>query len=177
MSLKKEERRYLPEFVYVGIDGSVTTFAIIAGAIGGGLNSAAILILGFANLFADGFSMAVSNYLSAKSVLEMKNRHIVQSSNQKKPINSAIATFISFLIVGFIPLVSFLVSAVFGIMDETKFIWSFILTGIALLTVGMIKGEIVRKHPIRAAIETLIIGGIAAVIAYFVGYGIRILVG
>lgn len=170
--VKREERRYLPEFVYGAIDGSVTTFAVVAGAIGGGLNSMAILVLGFANLFADGFSVATSNYLSAKSVLELKNRHII--GNGKKPINSAIATFFSFLVVGLIPLLSFLVSALFGVLDDAKFIYSIILTGVALFIVGMIKGEIVKKHPLRSAIETLAIGSVAAIIAYLVGYLLRI---
>ena len=60
-------QRYLPEFVYGSIDGIVTTFAVVAGAVGATLSPAIILILGFANLFADGFSMAISNYLSIKS--------------------------------------------------------------------------------------------------------------
>ena len=64
---KSVERKYLPEFVYGGIDGSVTTFAIVSGVIGATLNSSVVLILGFANLFADGFSMAISNYLSTQS--------------------------------------------------------------------------------------------------------------
>jgi len=60
-------RKYLAEFVYGATDGTVTTFAIIAGAIGATLGPQIILILGFANLLADGFSMATSNYLSTKS--------------------------------------------------------------------------------------------------------------
>jgi len=67
--MKKEgiEKRYLSEFVYGGIDGSITTFAIVAGSLGASLSSAIILILGFANLFADGFSMAASNFLGTRS--------------------------------------------------------------------------------------------------------------
>ena len=53
-----------------GIDGCVTTFAIISGAIGAGFSASVALILGFANLFADGFSMAVSNYESIKAQQE-----------------------------------------------------------------------------------------------------------
>ena len=56
---KKLEKRYLPEFVYGGIDGAVTTFAVVAGVIGASLSPAIVLILGFANLFADGFSMDI----------------------------------------------------------------------------------------------------------------------
>lgn len=68
-------RKYLGEFVYGGIDGSVTTFAVVAGSVGAGLDSAVIIILGFANLLADGFSMSVGAYLSQKSEKDNFNRH------------------------------------------------------------------------------------------------------
>src|SRR5687768_1256069 len=59
--------KYLGPFVYGGIDGSVTTFAVVAGSVGAGLNTSVIIILGLANLLADGFSMSIGAYLSAKS--------------------------------------------------------------------------------------------------------------
>ena len=52
---------YLEEFVYGATDGAVTTFAVVAGVVGASLSPSVVLILGFANLFADGFSMAVGN--------------------------------------------------------------------------------------------------------------------
>ncbi|GAB4515944.1 MAG: VIT1/CCC1 transporter family protein [Roseibium sp.] len=58
---------YLRDWVYGGIDGTVTTFAIVAGAIGASLSAKVILILGVANLLADGFSMAAANYSGSKS--------------------------------------------------------------------------------------------------------------
>ena len=58
---------YLPELVYGANDGIVTTLAVIAGVVGAELSTQVILILGFANLFADGISMAASNYLSERS--------------------------------------------------------------------------------------------------------------
>lgn len=58
---------YLPEFVYGWIDGIVTTFAVVAWATWANLDISIVLILGFANLFADGFSMSVWSYLSKKS--------------------------------------------------------------------------------------------------------------
>lgn len=74
---------YLGDAVLGGIDGCVTTFAIVAGAAGGGLPVTVILILGVANLLADGFSMAVGNYQSTKSqrqlidkIRRMEQRHI-----------------------------------------------------------------------------------------------------
>jgi VIT1/CCC1 family predicted Fe2+/Mn2+ transporter len=74
---------YLRDWIYGGIDGSVTTFAVVSGVAGAQLSPLIILILGFANLFADGFSMAASNFLGTKAELDdwrrleaIENRHI-----------------------------------------------------------------------------------------------------
>lgn len=61
---------YLRDFIYGGIDGSVTTFAVVAGVVGAELAPAVILIMGFANLAADGFSMAASNFLGTEAERE-----------------------------------------------------------------------------------------------------------
>jgi VIT1/CCC1 family predicted Fe2+/Mn2+ transporter len=58
---------YIRDWVYGGIDGSVTTFAVVSGVVGANLSPVVILILGFANLVADGFSMAASNYLGTRA--------------------------------------------------------------------------------------------------------------
>jgi vacuolar iron transporter family protein len=58
---------YLRDFVYGGIDGAVTTFAVVAGTAGASLSARVMLILGAANLLADGFSMAASNFLGTRS--------------------------------------------------------------------------------------------------------------
>ena len=61
---------YLRDWVYGAIDGAVTTFAIVAGAVGGELSTEVVLILGFANVMADGFSMAAGNFTSTKAEIE-----------------------------------------------------------------------------------------------------------
>lgn len=58
---------YLRDWIYGGIDGAVTTFAIVAGIAGADLESRLIVILGIANLVADGFSMAASNYSGTRA--------------------------------------------------------------------------------------------------------------
>jgi len=68
-------REYIPEFVYGGIDGAITTFAVVAGATGAGLETSVIVILGFANLIADGFSMSVGNYFSSKAQKDNYKKH------------------------------------------------------------------------------------------------------
>jgi VIT1/CCC1 family predicted Fe2+/Mn2+ transporter len=61
-------------FVYGAIDGAVTTFAIVTGVVGASLAPSIIIILGFANLLADGFSMAIGNYLAVKTQNEFIQR-------------------------------------------------------------------------------------------------------
>ena len=67
---KRRGQGYLGDAVLGGIDGCVTTFAVVAGAVGGGFPSIVVVVLGFANLLADGFSMAVSNYQGTRSQIE-----------------------------------------------------------------------------------------------------------
>ena len=74
---------YLRDWIYGGIDGSVTTFAVVTGVVGAELSPMVILVMGFANLVADGFSMAASNYLgtraeqdSLKHLEARENRHV-----------------------------------------------------------------------------------------------------
>lgn len=62
--------QYIKSGVYGGLDGIVTTFAVVAGAAGADLSAGVALILGFANLVADGLSMAIGDYLSTRSEQE-----------------------------------------------------------------------------------------------------------
>ena len=98
---KAQENKYFPDIIFGGIDGIVTTFAIISGVVGASLTSFVIFILGLASLIADGFSMGVSNYLSTKSGNQIEN------TNYKKPIRSGVTTFIAFIIFGLIPLLPY----------------------------------------------------------------------
>ncbi len=66
---------YVAEFVYGGIDGAITTFAVVAGAAGANLSLSVIIILGVANLIADGFSMSVGNYFSTKAEQDNYEKH------------------------------------------------------------------------------------------------------
>lgn len=172
----KIESKYLPEFVYGGIDGSVTTFAVVAGVVGASLSSTIILILGFANLMGDGFSMAVSNYLSTKS----RNDLIKKGSGKKfNAVKTAIATFLAFFFIGFIPLLSFVAAAVTGNpnLESNKFIYSIILTFLAFGIIGWLKGDITGKSRIKSSLQTIVIGGIAAALAFLTGLFIKNLLG
>lgn len=151
-------KKYLPEFVYGGVDGIVTTFAVIAGATGATLSAHVILILGFANLFADGFSMAASNYLSH-----------TEKNPERHPFKTAFATFVSFVIIGFIPLFSFVIAPISPFFETYKIESTVTFTALAFLIVGYIKGHVARRHKGRTMLETIAIGGVAAIIAYYAG--------
>lgn len=61
---------HLRDFIYGAIDGTVTTFAVVAGVAGAELSANIVIILGFANLIADGFSMAISNFLATRAAMQ-----------------------------------------------------------------------------------------------------------
>lgn len=81
MKVSELTDEYLGEFVYGGIDGIVTTFAVVSAVAGAGLDSGVVLILGFANLVSDGLSMGISAYLAERSEVDQyrKQRRAVVS--------------------------------------------------------------------------------------------------
>jgi VIT1/CCC1 family predicted Fe2+/Mn2+ transporter len=216
--------KYLKSWVYGGLDGIITTFAIVAGVSGAALNSSIILILGFANLIADGISMAIGDYLSTKSeheyydierkreswevknhpkgeenemleiykkkglnkkdsktlisILKRNKRFWVDTmmheeldliKSEESPIKNGFVTFISFLMFGFIPLFLYVISALFKLTISNPFTWTSILAGISMFSLGAIKTKLTGKKWLRSGLEMLIIGGLAATAAYFIG--------
>lgn len=72
---------HLKDMVYGAIDGAVTTFAIVSGVAGAGLSPTIIVALGLANILADGFSMAASNYSGTKAELDDRRRLVRVEEN------------------------------------------------------------------------------------------------
>lgn len=174
--MKEKIEQYLGEFVYGAIDGTVTTFAVVAGAVGAGLNSKVIVILGFANLIADGFSMGASAYLSAKSERDLHLRKEKDKGNEAAesdhtPLQDGITTFGAFVVVGLVPFILYVFDALFsiGMSSGALFMWSSILTGITFIAIGTLKARVTRTKIWRAAGETLLLGTVAAVLAYVLG--------
>lgn len=159
-------RKYLAEFVYGATDGAVTTFAIISGVMGGGLSPTIVLILGISNVLADGFSMASSNYLSAKTEAAMHG-------DRKAPWKTAAATFVSFVAIGCVPLMPFIVGAIVPAFVFDSFMVSIICTGVAFIVIGLVRGTVTKRSRFKCSAETLLVGGIAAAIAYSVGMAIK----
>lgn len=222
---------YLKDFIYGSIDGIITTFAIVSGVYGAQLSSGVIIILGLANLIADGFSMGISNYLGTKSENELidnakseelehikhypegekeeirqifakkgfsgvelekavdtitsdVNRWVdtmVQdelgfSLSKKSAVKSGLTTFIAFILIGFVPLAAFILNWLIPGLIEKPFIVSSVLTFIAFFMVGAFKTKFVGKKWYINGLETLIIGGVAATIAFYIGHFLEKLV-
>lgn len=224
----------LGDFVYGATDGAVTTFAVVAGVVGASLSPSIVLILGFANLLADGFSMAVGNYLSAKAQREQIEKarkreeweidNLVEQEKQeirdiytekgfkeelldeivrvitsrrkvwvdtmmreelglieesRQPRDTAVTTFAAFNAVGLIPLLPFVAMFVIGssvVSAADAFTYSVISTAAAFFLIGSVKGRVVQKPLLRSGLNTLSIGGIAATVAFAVGYLLNLIV-
>lgn len=222
----KKRHSYLGDAILGAIDGCVTTFAVVAGAMGGKLSAGVALLLGTSNLLADGFSMAVGNFQRAKSEQELlqkirktEERHVAQipegereeirqifaqkgfkepvlseivlgitkdkklwvdtmlieeyglELEKQSPTKTGLVTFLAFLSVGAVPLFPFCSSIFFN--TEQMYSGSILATALAFFGIGALKGNIVRRPIFWSGFETLLIGSIAALLAYFVGFLLR----
>lgn len=231
--LRKEHRQsplatYLREIVYGGNDGIVTTFAVVAGFAGAssgadptGLSVLTLFLFGFANLFADGVSMALGNFMSIradqdvyraakqKELYEIENEPEMEkletqfileekgfSKEEAKKLTeiyaknkeywlefmmkdeldmaspegdnlylTALATFISFIFFGFIPLLPYVLR---GTAQGTWY-YSVAFTFLALFLLGVLRWYVTRRSFFVSVFETLFLGGTAATVAYLVG--------
>ncbi|HEY0969371.1 MAG TPA: VIT1/CCC1 transporter family protein [Gemmatimonadales bacterium] len=157
-------RHYLGDLVYGANDGIITTFAIIAGVAGAALSGTVVVILGVANLLADGFSMAASNYLAIRSRTALE-RAEGQPVSEPFALRHGAATFIAFVLAGAMPLVAYLLP----IPHESRFPGSTFLALLTLFGVGAARTAVVRGRWWRNGIEMLLIGALAAAVAYAVG--------
>lgn len=145
----------ISNIVYGGIDGTVTTFAVMAGALGSGVTGMTVAILALSSIFADGFSMGVSSY---ESVVD----------DSEDPILKAVTTFIAFVVIGMIPIIAY-----YMVRDEeydTKFNTTTIAVLFTLFAIGAFKGYASDDEDgiIGSGIKTMGLGGIAGLIAYYV---------
>ena len=157
--MKTNIKNYLPSIVYGGSDGAVTTFSVMAGAYGAGLPARIVIILGLANLFADGFSMASADYLAEDSKVD---------SRKSENLKSAFTTFLSFVSIGSIPLLPFLLT-INNLGNTSIFYASAILTILTFVFIGYMRGRILKRNKIHTILQSVIICSISAFVAYFVG--------
>jgi len=161
-----ERATLIRDSVFAANDGLVTTFAVVAGSLGASLSSNIVLILGFANLFADGFSMGAGNYLGIKSENEYHEGQKMET-HKHSPFLHGLYTFVSFNIAGIIPLLPFLLkSENFNLM----FLLSTLLVFLSLFAIGATKAQFSKRNVFKGGVEMLVVGGFAAIFAYVAGF-------
>lgn len=148
-------------------DGITTTFAVVAGALGASLSPSVVLILGFANLFADGLSMSTGSYLGVKAEIEFEEGKGQDIKVGKEPLKNALTTFVSFFIAGLVPLLPYLFNL------KNSFLLSSMSVILTLFIVGILKGRYTNKNILKTGVENTLIGGMSAVLAYTVGFLVR----
>lgn len=152
-------QKYLADLIYGANDGIVTTLAIISGVVGAGLSARVILILGFANLIADGFSMGASNYLSKRT--GKAEDHASRSDATKH----GTATFLGFISAGMMPLLAYLIP---GIVVD-RFMVAVLIALLTLFAVGASRALFSDERWFRGGFEMFLIGALAGAVAYGIG--------
>jgi len=224
--------QYIGEMVLGGLDGIVTTFAVVSGVAGASLGADVLLILGMANLLADGFSMATGSFLSLRSEKEYYDKEksrekwevenfpegekqellavyrkqgytaadakqlvVIKSRNplrwvdammveelgmlpdDRTPLRSALAIFSAFVLAGSIPLLVYLLGIFVPIAPGSSFAVSLAMSAAALFILGAAKVVVTHRNPLRSGLEMLIVGSLAAAVAYLVGILLKGIVG
>lgn len=180
--------------VYGANDGIITTFAVMAGVVGAQLSPKVVIILGLANLFADGLSMGLGDYLGEKSERQLREKHAptehpcVIARQGGKPCNCALddhntpvwmtglVTFISFVVAGFAPIVPYILNASLGLRINDALI-SLITTGTALFIVGASRTTFIDGKWWKNGLEMLAVGMLAALVAFGLGFAAHQVVG
>jgi len=162
-------RHYIRDVVYGANDGIITTFAVVAGVTGGALSARAVLIVGVANLFADGLSMGVGNYLSIRSNESARAAQDLPEE-ESRPARHGMATFLAFCAAGSLPLLPYAIPA----LAMGRFVLSIILTFAALFCVGSSRALVTIDRWWLAGLEMLGLGTLVALAAFgsgaFIGW-------
>jgi VIT1/CCC1 family predicted Fe2+/Mn2+ transporter len=156
-------QHYLKDLVYGANDGTITTFAVVSGVAGASLDPRVVVILGVANLLADGFSMGASNFLAIRSD-ESVRRSQNKAAIEPFPFRHALATFLAFLLVGSVPLLSYLMPT-----GDRAFPIAVVLTLSALFGVGAARALVSDVRWWLGGLEMLGVGAVASAVAYATG--------
>lgn len=148
---------YLPDLVYGANDGIITTFAVVSGVVGASLAGRVVVILGLANLVADGLSMGASNYLARRSTTELVAR--------REAARHGLATTGGFVAAGVLPLVAYLLP----LPDGARFPLAAATAAAALFAVGAARTLVTRRGLLRSGAEMLAVGSAAGALAYAIG--------
>ena len=157
-------QHYIRDVVYGANDGVITTFAVVAGVTGGTLAPVTVLVLGVANLLADGLSMGVGNYLGIRS--DERVREAQQLPEQEaSPVRHGLATFLAFVLAGAVPLLPY----VFSDAAASLFSLSTGLSLAVLFAIGAARARVGTGTWWANGLEMLVLGIIVGAAAYYAG--------
>jgi VIT1/CCC1 family predicted Fe2+/Mn2+ transporter len=157
-------QHYIRDLVYGANDGIITTFAVVAGVAGGALSPRAVLIVGTANLLADGLSMGVGNYLGIRAEEGSRSLQGLPEA-EASPVKHGFATLLAFVAAGSVPLTPYLA----GIPANLLFTLSGCLTLAVLFGVGAARSIFSWEPWWRTGLEMLGLGMVVAVVAFAAG--------
>ena len=157
--------KYIKSFIYGGTDGIITMFNIISGVTGAGLDSNYIYYIGLASLLGDAVSMGFSDFLSTKAENKMNlaNNNNIEMNDPEK---NGFVTFISFIIFGLLPLLTFIVSNKYFL--NNKYINTLISTTISLFILGSLQTKFTKKKWYIGGISVTSYGLLASFITYII---------
>ncbi len=157
-------RHYMRDLVYGANDGIVTTFAVVAGIAGGALSPATVLIVGAANLAADGLSMGVGNYLSIRADESAREAQDLPEE-ESSPARHGLATFLAFVAAGALPLLPY----VFAGVPRHREVGATLLAMAALFCVGALRTTVTSGTWWKVGLEVFSLGAIVGAAAYAAG--------
>lgn len=163
--LRATTQHYLKDMVYGANDGLITTFAVVAGVEGGALTRKAVLVVGLANLLADGLSMGAGNYLSIRAQ-EGVRRSLELPEEEARPARHGAATFLAFATAGALPLVPYVLASW---PASARLASATLLTFAALFGVGALRSAVTDDNPVAGGLEMLGLGLAVAAVAYYSG--------
>lgn len=156
-------RHYIRDVVYGANDGIITTFAVVSGVAGGGLSTTTVIVIGAANLAADGLSMGVGNLLAIRAD-ERARQAADLPELEAFPWKHGLATLLAFVMAGAIPMVPYLMPQL-----DNRLLWSAMTTLAALFTLGASRALVTVDRWWRSGLETLGLGVVVALAAYAAG--------
>jgi VIT1/CCC1 family predicted Fe2+/Mn2+ transporter len=163
-------RHYIRDLVYGANDGVITTFAVVAGVTGGTLEPVAVLVVGAANLLADGLSMGVGNYHGIRSEERVREAQSLPEL-EAHPVKHGVATFLAFVVAGAVPLLPFVIPGL-----AHRFILSSLLSLLVLFAVGAARVSVATGRWWASGLEMLGLGAVVGFVAYGAGAGVARLV-
>lgn len=157
-------RHYIRDLVYGANDGLITTFAVVGGVTGGALSQIAVLVIGAANLAADGVSMGVGNLLAIRAEERAREADGLPEL-EAYPWKHGLATLVAFVMAGAVPLIPYLLP----LLPSERLAMSTGMTFAGLFLLGAARALVTRDRWWRTGLETLFLGAVVAIAAYGAG--------